>query len=161
MTEYSTAEMDRNTKSLTTVVLILLLLFPISSLFFEPPKLYISIISFVLLYGVIFISYGLIPKRIAVSDDQILIKNLFGSILININQIDYISEVDNRSLNLRAFGVGGLFGYFGYFNSGEVWYVTNVKQKVRIVLQSGKTYMISPTHARDFVNEVQKQKARF
>ena len=158
MKEFSTAKMDETTKMITIIVLLFLILFPISSFFFEPPKPAISIVSFVLMYGVIFISYGFIPKRIAVSTDQILIKNLFGSVVINIKEIETLGTLEKIGLNLRTAGVGGLFGYFGYFNGKDVWYVTNTKKKVKMILQSGKVYMISPENPDDFVKEVQKRK---
>ncbi|WP_373797484.1 PH domain-containing protein [Kaistella sp.] len=158
MKEFSTAKMDETTKMITIIVLLFLILFPISSFFFEPPKPAISIVSFVLMYGVIFISYGFIPKRIAVSTDQILIKNLFGSVVINIKEIETFGTLDKIGLNLRTAGVGGLFGYFGYFNGKDVWYVTNTKKKVKMILNSGKVYMISPENPDDFVKEVQKRK---
>lgn len=150
--------MDETTKMITIIVLLFLILFPFSSFFFEPPKPAISIVSFVLMYGVIFISYGFIPKRIAVSTDQILIKNLFGSVVINIKEIETFGTLDKIGLNLRTAGVGGLFGYFGYFNGKDVWYVTNTKKKVKMILNSGKVYMISPENPDDFVKEVQKRK---
>ena len=150
--------MDETTKMITIIVLLFLILFPISSFFFEPPKPAISIVSFFLMYGVIFISYGFIPKRIAVSTDQILIKNLFGSVVINIKEIETLETLDKIGLNLRTAGVGGLFGYFGYFNGKDVWYVTNTKKKVKMILNSGKVYMISPENPDDFVKEVQKRK---
>ena len=158
MKEFVTAKMDETTKMITIIVLLFLILFPISSFFFEPPKPAISIISFVLMYGVIFISYGFIPKRIAVSTDQILIKNLYGSIIINIKEIETFGTLEKTGVNLRTAGNGGLFGNFGYFNGKDVWYVTNTKKKVKMVLHSGKVYMISPENPDDFVKEVQKRK---
>lgn len=158
MKEFVTAKMDETTKMITIIVLLFLILFPISSFFFEPPKPAISIISFVLMYGVIFISYGFIPKRIAVSTDQILVKNLYGSIIINIKEIETVGTLEKTGLNLRTAGVGGLFGYFGYFNGKDIWYVTNTKKKIKMVLKSGKVYMISPENPDYFVKEVQKRK---
>lgn len=157
--EFSTAKMDETTKMLTIILLLFLLLFPISSFFFEPPKPAISIGSFVLMYGVIFISYGFIPKRIAVSSDQILVKNLYGPIVININEIETLIKIEKTGLNLRTAGVGGLFGYFGYFNGKDVWYVTNRHKKVKMILKSGKIYVISPENPDDFVKEIEKRKS--
>ncbi len=150
--------MDGTTKTITIIVLLILILFPISSFFFEPPKPFISITSFVLMYGAIFIAYGMVPKRIAVSINQILVKNMFGSVLIDIAAIESFGKIQKIGLNLRTFGVGDLFGYFGYFNGGDVWYVTNTHKKVKIKLKSGKTYMISPENPDAFVEEVQKRK---
>ena len=159
MKEFNTAKMDGTTKTITIVVLFFLILFPISSFFFEPPKPIISVTSFVLMYGAIFIAYGFIPKRIAISSDQILIKNIFGSIVINIMEIESFGKIEKLGLNIRTFGVGGLFGYFGRFNGGDLWYVTHTHKKVKIILKSGKIYMISPENPDDFVNEIQQRKS--
>ena len=159
MKEFNTAKMDGTTKTITIVVLFFLILFPISSFFFEPPKPIISVISFLLMYGAIFIAYGFIPKRIAISSDQILIKNIFGSIVINIMEIESFGKIEKLGLNIRTFGVGGLFGYFGRFNGGDLWYVTNTHKKMKIILKSGKIYMISPENPDDFVNEIQQRKS--
>lgn len=155
--EFSTAKMDATTKVITIVVVLLLLSLPLLSLLLEPPKLLVSISGFILLYGVIIISYGFIPKRIAVSHDQILIKNLYGPMIININEIQSAIKIDQLGLNIRTFGVGGLFGYFGYFNGGDVWYVTNTHKKVKVVLKTGKIYMISPENPDDFLKAVHNQ----
>ena len=158
MKEFTTSKMDGMTKTITIIVLLFLILFPISSFFFEPPKPIVSITSFVLMYGAIIIAYCFIPKRIAVSYDQILIKNLFGSVLINIDEIETLEKIEKTGLNLRTFGIGGLFGYFGRFNGGELWYVTNTHKKVKIILKSGKVYIISPENPDDFVKEIQHRK---
>lgn len=157
MNEFTTAKMDDKTKTITIVLILFLTLFPMWSFLFQPPKPLISIFSIILMYGVIFIAYGFIPRRIAVSDSQILIKNIYGSILINLNEIASINMVEKLSLNLRTFGVGGLFGYFGYFNGGDVWYVTNIHKKIKIVLKSGKTYIISPENPDHFIAEIKKR----
>ena len=78
--------------------------------------------------------------------------------VINIKEIETFGTLDKIGLNLRTAGVGGLFGYFGYFNGKDVWYVTNTKKKVKMILNSGKVYMISPENPDDFVKEVQKRK---
>lgn len=157
--EFDTAKMDETTKMITIILLLFFILFPISSFFFEPPKPVISLSSFVLMYGVIFISYGFIPKRIAISQDQILVKNLYGSIVINIKEIETFSKIEKTTFNLRTAGVGGLFGYFGYFNGKDVWYVTNRHKKVKVILKSGKVYMISPENPDDFVKEIAQKKS--
>lgn len=155
--EFCTAKMDRTTKMITIVVILILLLLPLLSLLLEPPKLIIYVASFVLLYGVIVISYGFIPRRIAISHDQILIKNLYGPMIINIHEIESAVKIDQLGLNIRTFGVGGLFGYFGYFNGGDVWYETNTYKKVKIVLMTGKIYMINPENPDEFVKAVHHQ----
>ncbi|KIA83401.1 hypothetical protein OA84_07725 [Kaistella solincola] len=156
MKEFKTAEMDGRTKLLTIILLVLLPLLAISSFFIRPQKLSISLLLTVVFIAVIFISYAFVPKRIALSSEQILIQNLFGAVVINLNEIKSVEELKKTGLNLRTFGVGGLFGYFGYFNGRDVWYVTNIYKKVKITLKSGKIYMLSPENPETFVAEIQK-----
>lgn len=157
--EFQTAKMDRFTKSITVILLVFLPLLAVSSFFIEPQKLFVSVLLWVLFIAVIVISYCFVPKRIAISEDQILIKNLFGSVIINIAEIISIEKIEKIGFNLRTFGVGGLFGYFGYFNGKDIWYVTNTNNKVKIILNSGKIYMISPENTSDFVEQIQKRKS--
>ncbi len=148
--------MDGKTKTITIILIIFLIFFPISSFFFQPPKPTISILSIIIMYGGIIVAYGFIPKRIALSEDQILIKNLYGSILIDINNVTEVQAFRNRSLNFRTFGVGGLFGYFGLFNGTDTWYVTNTQKQVKITLNKGKNYMISPENPDEFISSLLK-----
>ncbi|QDP86534.1 hypothetical protein FNJ88_13590 [Chryseobacterium sp. SNU WT5] len=157
MNEFKTASMDGTTKMITIVIVLFLIIFPILSFSFDPPKPIISITSMILMYGVIIISYCFVPKRIALSDNQVLIKNLYGSVIINLSDIQSFGKIEKTGLNLRTFGVGGLFGYFGYFNGGDVWYVTNTHKKVKIILNSGKVYMISPESPDDFLTHLKQR----
>ncbi|MDQ0475701.1 PH domain-containing protein [Chryseobacterium sp. MDT2-18] len=157
MKEFVTAKMDDRTKIFTLILLVLLPLLALSSFFMQPPKPVVSVVLTILLISVIVISYGLVPKRIAISDDQILIRNLFGAVIININEIKTADKIEKTGLNLRTFGVGGLFGYFGYFNGRDVWYVTNIHKKVKMILKSGKIYMISPENPDNFLQEVHRR----
>lgn len=152
MSEYLTAKMDRRTKLLTMIIVVLFPSIAISSFFMQPPKPTVSVFLTLLLLGVIPISYGFVPKRIAVSDSQLLIQNFYGPVLINLKNIKMVQKIENTGFNLRTFGVGGLFGYFGYFNAGDVWYVTNIHKKIKITLNSGKNYMISPEDPDDLFN---------
>ncbi|KIA90466.1 PH domain-containing protein [Kaistella jeonii] len=159
MKEFQTAKMDGRTRTMTIILVLFLLLFPFISFFFEPRRTVISIFSLVIMYGVILISYGFVPKKITITESQILIKNLYGKIRINLNEIYSISKVKKTGFNLRTFGVGGLFGYFGYFNGKDIWYVTNIHKKIKITLKSGKVYMLSPENPDDFSNEIQTRKS--
>ena len=156
-TEFKTAKMDNRTSVITIVVLLFLVLFPFSTFLFDEAEPVFLVTSFVLMYGAIIIAYCFVPKRIAVSDSQILIKNVFGSVIININEIKSILRLNKTGFSLRTFGVGGLFGYFGYFNGKDIWYVTNVQKKVQIILKSGKKYILSPENPEEFINIVQQR----
>ncbi|WP_027377848.1 PH domain-containing protein [Kaistella palustris] len=154
MKEFETAKMDQGTRLLTVILLILMPLFAVTPFFIKPAQPVPAVALMIILIGAVVISYGFVPKSIEVSESRIIIKNLYGRVAINIKDIKTLEQITTLGFNFRTFGVGGLFGYFGYFNKGEVWYVTNRHKKVRITLQSGKIYMISPGDPEKFVATV-------
>lgn len=157
MKEFQTAKMDNLTKVITVILVIFLPSLALSSFFMEPAKPIVSVFLTLLLVGVIIFSYGFVPKRIALSASHILIKNFYGPVLIDLKEIKNLEKIDKTGFNLRTFGVGGLFGYFDYFNGGDIWYVTNIHKKVKITLNSGQIYMISPEKRDDFLNLIAQQ----
>ena len=156
MNIYKTAHMDSKTKTLTVLILLLLILVPVSQLLLFSDHTVYLVVIFIILYGIIIISYGMVPKKITVSDGQITVRTMFGSTAIPVNEIEEIARTASVN-NLRTFGVGGLFGYFGYFNGDDRWYVTNVHKKVKMKLRSGKVLVLSPEEPEIFIHDVQEQ----
>ena len=76
------------------------------------------------------------------------------NIKIPFQDIQNIEACPNIGLNIRTLGVGGVFGHFGYYNGNDVWYVTNIHNKVKITMKSGKIYMISPENPEEFIKIV-------
>ncbi|KMQ71480.1 PH domain-containing protein [Chryseobacterium koreense] len=101
-------------------------------------------------------SYLLIPK-ISVNTREILVRNSFVNFPIKFSDVAEISRVEKIKLVFRTFGVGGLFGNFGYFNGNDVWYVTNRRKKVQIKMKSGKVYMLSPENPDEFIEYIKTQ----
>lgn len=95
----------------------------------------------------------MIPKIIA-NEEKIEVKNKFVDFYIPINSIEKIERIEKLGFNLRTFGIGGVFGHFGYFNGNDVWYVTNSYKKVKITMKSGKIYMISPENPEEFIQNI-------
>jgi len=155
MKEFQTAKMDSMTKILSFIfggicvgAIVMLLYFRKSG----EPYMWITM---VILSAALVSSYLMIPK-IFLNDEIINIKNIFVNIKIPVADIHTIEKYERIGFNIRTFGVGGLFGYFGYFNGNDVWYVTNIRKKIRITMKSGKIYMISPENPEEFISEIQK-----
>lgn len=75
--------------------------------------------AFVISIGIIFIlailgSYFLIPYRIEQSTDNLILKRIVGDVIIPIAEIQSIEKIDFTDLQ-RKFGIGGLLGYYGYY----------------------------------------------
>ena len=114
---------------------------------------WIILLTVGILMAAVVSSYLMIPK-IGVDTQTVYITNRFVKIRIPVSEIKMAERFNRIGFNIRTFGVGGLFGYFGYFNGNDVWYVTNIKKKVKITLKSGKIYMISPENPEGFIKEL-------
>lgn len=136
----------------------LYIVFSISLIFYlffsNAPDESVYIVGFVI--GAAFlVSYLMVPK-IYIQGNGIILKNTFSKMNISANNITSIETYPIIKFNFRTMGVGGVFGFFGYFNWGEVWYVTNIYKKVKILMNSGRVYMISAENPEAFVEEVKK-----
>ena len=75
--------------------------------------------AFVISIGIIFTlailgSYFLIPYRIEQSTDNLILKRIVGDVIIPITEIKKIEKIDFTDLQ-RKLGIGGLLGYYGYY----------------------------------------------
>ena len=75
--------------------------------------------AFVISIGIIFTlailgSYFLIPYRIEQSTDSLILKRIVGDVIIPITEIKKIEKIDFTDLQ-RKLGIGGLLGYYGYY----------------------------------------------
>ncbi|WP_234110639.1 PH domain-containing protein [Chryseobacterium sp. R2A-55] len=117
---------------------------------------YFTIFPGILVLAALITSYLLIPK-ISVNQGEIRVKNSFVDFPIRFSEVAEITRIEKLRFVIRTFGVGGLFGNFGYFNGNDVWYVTNRRKKVQIKMKSGKVYMLSPENPDEFINYIQTQ----
>lgn len=127
-------------------------------MFNQNAPIVVTLVLILILTSAFLISYLMVPK-ITLNKDSISIKNMFVNFNILINEIEKIEKIETTAYgNIRNFGVGGIFGYFGFFNGNDVWYVTNIYKKVKVVMDNGKVYMISPETPVAFVEEIKKRK---
>lgn len=101
------------------------------------------------------IAWLLIPS-LGRSESHFEIHTKLHAIDIPFREIESIEAKPNKGLYLRLFGVGGLLGYFGYFNKGEVWYVMNRQKTLRITTKAGKVYVVSPKDPLAVASDLEK-----
>lgn len=158
MKEFANAKMDKWTLFYT----ILYIFFSIGMVIYmfntDAPKFALITLGSILSGAFIF-AYFMVPK-INLSENAIHVKNAFVNFKISIQDISYVEKVEKLGLNIRTFGAGGIFGYFGYFNGNDVWYVTNIYKKVKITMKSGKIYMLSPENTEDFIQQITNLKSK-
>ena len=92
---------------------------------------------------------GLAPQRLEIGADAIVILRRYKSIVLereNIKSIEPLTKRDMRGA-IRTCGVGGLFGYFGYYYSNKLGsfklFATSFDNLYLIKLWSGKTIVLS------------------
>ncbi len=156
MKTFSTAKMDPQT-GIFTIIFGIICLLVIGFGLYEIITEKVKALAFpVAIVGIALISsYFMIPKISVDAQRNILIKNSFVNIKIVREEIADVKIITGKKFNIRTFGVGGLFGYFGYFNGNDVWYVTNLDKKIQIKMKSGKIYMISPENTEGFLRELE------
>ncbi|MEO6931595.1 MAG: PH domain-containing protein, partial [Chitinophagaceae bacterium] len=76
-----------------------------------------SILTVVFLILIYFVTFFFRPISYSVTRDKLVIHRPLSSITLNRNEIKMVERLDNNRLSgtIRTFGVGGLFGYFGWF----------------------------------------------
>ena len=147
-----TSKMDKRTGLMTTSFVVFAVAVPFVMYKLGAPRVSLFMVSLIMALAFI-TSYMMIPQ-LFLNDKTIVIKNNFVNIKIPFDDINTIEENPKIGLNIRTMGVGGLFGHFGYFNGNDVWYVTNINNKVKITRKSGKIYMISPENPEEFIKKV-------
>lgn len=155
MKTFPTAKMDLQTKIFTILFgLICLVVIGFGGYEIFTEKAFFLLFPVVVVCIALISSYLMIPEISVDAQKNILIKNTFVNFKIKREEITNLERIIGKKFNIRTFGVGGLFGYFGYFNGNDVWYVTNLNKKIQITMKSGKIYMISPENTEDFLREL-------
>jgi len=101
-------------------------------------------------------AYAYSPRGYTLSGQAIVIKRLIGNIRVPLADIREIraGTPDDFTGCLRLWGNGGLFGYYGLFQTAKLgkcyWYVTN-RSKTVIVSTQDRTLVLSPDDVESFI----------
>lgn len=120
-----------------------------------------AIIGSAILLVATFSCFLIFPLYIIAYDDGIGIRTLLRTIRIPYEKIDHIERIDEQSplfgvtKTIRLFGVGGVFGYIGWFRTRGVGtfrsYVTDAKKTFLIYRIKGKPIAISVNEPDEFL----------
>lgn len=106
------------------------------------------------------ISLGYSPRSYQISGDYFVINRLFYDAKYERRKIEKVEILNKEQMGfaIRTFGVGGLFGYFGYYaskNQGSMlWYATQRENFVMIHFEGNKKIVLTPDDAIGFVAEL-------
>jgi hypothetical protein len=101
-------------------------------------------------------AYAYSPRGYTLSGQAILIRRLIGNIHVPLADIREIrmGTAEDFTGCLRLWGNGGLFGYYGLFQTSKLgkchWYVTNRSRPVIVVTQT-RILVLSPDDVAGFV----------
>ncbi|MDO5655082.1 MAG: PH domain-containing protein [Flavobacteriaceae bacterium] len=148
---FKPAKLDVLAIGITTIIVIIFFGFLISAFLFEN-YFWPGMLGAFIILAVLITSYIYKPISFELNHDDLTIYRPLG-----IRSKRYGVREPKRTLasGTRTFGIGGVFGYFGWFNGNEEWFVTNLKKGVK--MKSGnKTLIISPEDPDSFVEQLSK-----
>jgi hypothetical protein len=105
------------------------------------------------------ITYGFSTKSYQLTQDEVIIRRLFGNVKIKRSEITSVEIIEKEQMGwiIRTFGVGGLFGYWGRFSSSKLgsmtWYATRKNKIVLITKINNKKIVITPDEAEQFISD--------
>ena len=92
---------------------------------------------------------GLAPQRLEISADGIVVLRRYKSVVIYRDEIKSVEPLSKKDFSgvIRTCGVGGLFGYFGYYYSRKLGsfmlYATSFQNLYLIKKWNGKSIVVS------------------
>ena len=120
-----------------------------------------AIIATAILLAASFSCFLVFPLYIITDDEGIGIHTLFRTIRVSYENIDYIERVDEQqhlfgtTTTIRLMGIGGVFGYIGWFRTKGVGtflsYVTDAKKAFLIHRTKGLPVAISVSEPDEFM----------
>jgi hypothetical protein len=142
-----TASYDRTTKIVTSLVCALLAVICLttrSPIVFVPAALIVAL------------AFASSPRGYSLSGQTLVVKRLIGKVKIPLDTLREARAATSDDLQgcLRLWGSGGLFGYYGLFQTAVLgtcsWYVTD-KSKLVLLVTGAKTLLVSPDDRDDFL----------
>ncbi|MEX0811202.1 MAG: PH domain-containing protein [Chitinophagales bacterium] len=112
--------------------------------------LYPQIGAFVLLFLVIVFSYLFAPKAYKITDSELQVLRPVGNKKFKLSDISEVRFVENslKTVGIRTFGVGGLFGYYGKFYFKDIgsvnMYATKLGNRILITMKDDKKIILTP-----------------
>ncbi|SDD14641.1 PH domain-containing protein [Niabella drilacis] len=154
------ASYDRTTKTITTLVAVLMLAV-LTSMWFSLKAAgtwlslsFMAVVSFL----AVLMPYGFSVKKYQLSNEELVICRPFGNKHILLTTLRSAVVIDPKLLrwSWRIFGSGGMFGYYGNFSNRQLgtmkWFMTRKDTAVLIETEQHKKIVISPDDPEGFVN---------
>lgn len=148
--------------TISVVVILIAIALSIVELYntkFSDYRIWIALIIIILGIALVFPFFYQI-KDISLDDEHLVINRIFGHKIILLKDIDNVREKTGEGLDLRLFGIGGLFGYYGLFWNRDIGVyracANNGNNLIAIKTKCGKTYVISCDDRDSLIEELSK-----
>jgi hypothetical protein len=105
------------------------------------------------------LTFAFRPVNYRVTHDELIVTRPVFNVRIKKADIKTVELIKREKLrcSIRTFGVGGMFGYYGYFVNfalGKMtWYATRRDRAVLIRTVNGKKIILTPNEPDKFVTE--------
>ncbi len=152
---------SKSVKIITTVSLILIIGAGLLTIFSptEAPKEAWEYAIGITLLLIVPITFLFSPVCLENDGEHIIIHKVVGRKRIKIEDIAATSIYERNRGNIRVFGSGGLFGYFGRFHNRKhghyTAYAGDLDQAFYITTKSNKTYLVSCNNRDEFIRSMQ------
>ncbi len=109
--------------------------------------------------ALVLLTFAWSPRGYTVEGQTLLVHRLIGTARIPLQEIRELraGTADDFQGAIRLFGNGGLFGYYGLFQTTKLgkstWYVTN-RDRAVVIVTSAKTVVVSPDDVEGFLAAV-------
>lgn len=155
------ASLDKTTKIITSAITVLfigILVYELRTFTAEER------IGFVISTAILAITYGSAyifrPTGYSVKEYELVIHRPFNDVRYAREALESVQVIVKKDLQftIRTFGVGGLWGYYGYFYNSVygkmIWYITRRDHLVLIKTTNKKTILLSPDDIDAFTGEL-------
>jgi hypothetical protein len=116
---------------------------------------YLPIVVIIIYAG----AYLFRPVGYTVTPEELIVRRMVLSVHIRRSDILRVEQIDRKMIrgSIRTFGVGGLFGYYGYFSNMTLgrmlWYVTSRDKPVLVTTRENRKIIVTPDNPGQFVAE--------
>ncbi len=100
------------------------------------------------------------PINYVVTEDEITVRRPIRNVHIKRSDVVSVELVERDKMTglVRTFGIGGLFGYYGYFANSTlgrmIWYATRKDRLVLVNTKDKKKIILTPNDPGKFVTEL-------
>ncbi|MDR0799336.1 MAG: PH domain-containing protein [Dysgonamonadaceae bacterium] len=102
-----------------------------------------------------------IPRFIEINEKELVLKKLWGKLIIDIDTITDVECYKPNKSDLRLFGSSGFFGYTGLFWNADIGkyrvYIGNISQAFLIHTECNKIYVFSCTDRNLVINAIKNK----